>query len=741
MMDKAWAMLNRRTAVGLMSGGAAIAGATGASAAAKAVATAAAPPLDVKLDIDGYKPTDGFFDKVYIDIDEVRTDYVRHRFIHGGFKGTGTRFTIHLPEAQYYKGRFVQPLEGGTGGNEYSYGAPQEGAMMLGGLDMAVRLGCYLVQSNQGHVGTEKCPKGGDDVSIYGYRASAEVGRFARDLATQVYGTRPKKGYVFGGSGGGKRCISCIEGGPDIWDGGLPFMAGGQLDPKGGNSPVIATQIIFYTALLNVQRMLRTELKGVVDSVEPGGSGNPFETLNVDQREALADLYRCGFPRGAEFLLDPDNYTGQIFEWAWSADNIFKLDPDYFTDFWSKPGYGGHDTPHIFVDDIVDTTATVKRVVTAGDLAAAVAAGGPEARSSSVSMIRRMAKDTAVGVILEETPKGYMVGAGMAIATGEAAGRTLYCTSQAGDTYLGNALDVAGNVKFAGVKPGDKIRITNKPFLAYCHWYRHHVVGASIDFANEMVDGRPLFPQREKQMPATIFTGGWNTAKIQGKMLWYQHTHDTAVWAAPPFEYVSDARRIMGEKLTRERVKLRFTEHAHHIPAAYIPANGAPVPTTRLISYMSHIEQGLQDLIDWVEGGVEPAETHAEYREGKVVLPPTAAGRGGIQAVVNASANGGPRADVKVGQAVTLGVSAEVPPGMGTVVAVEWDFDGLGSYPFKQPEVDGKAKAVKLSTTHAFDKPGTYFPAVRVISHRQGVMDPKAARRIENLGRVRVVVT
>src|SRR5208337_467917 len=106
--------------------------------------------------------------------------------------------------------------------------------------------------------------------------------------------------------------------------------------------------------------------------------------------------YRCGYPRGAEFLIDPDNYTGQIFEWAWSAELIHAMDPTYFTDFWTRPGYAGYDTPQQFAGDIVDTTVTVRKVVTAGDLSAAVAAGGPEARSSSTLLVTRMPKDAAV---------------------------------------------------------------------------------------------------------------------------------------------------------------------------------------------------------------------------------------------------------------------------------------------------------------------------------------------------------
>ena len=510
--------------------------------------------LDVKLDIEGYKVTDTFFGTPYLDVDEMRDDYVRHRFIHGGFEGTGTRFSVHFPEADIYQGRFLQPLEGGTAGNEYAYGAPAPGTLSFpGGLDTAVRLGAYLVQSNQGHHGTEKCPKGKDDVTIYGHRASAEVGRFARYLAAQVYGERPRHGYVFGGSGGGKRSPTCLEQAPDVWSGCLPFMGGAQVDPENVEKPMIATQIIFYTALLNVQRMLGDKLKQVVDAVEPGGSGDPFAGLNVDQRQALADLYRCGFPRGAEFLVDPDNYTGQIYEWAWSAEEIHHIDPTYFTDFWTKPGYGGHDTPHLFEKDIINTEITVGKVITAGELAKLIKTGGPEGRSASAVSASRGKPENVVGIALSHRPDGYMVGAGLEFLDGAAKGRKLYCTVESGSLIMGGALGEAGNLRFNGVKAGDRIKITNRDFMAYCHWYRHHVVTDNNDFRNEMVDGEALYPQRDVQVPATVFTGGRNTAQFEGKMLWYQHTHDAAVWPATAFYYRNEVYQAMGEETARAR--------------------------------------------------------------------------------------------------------------------------------------------------------------------------------------------
>src|SRR3546814_9103533 len=116
----------------------------------------------------------------------------------------------------------------------------------------------------------------------------------------------------------------------------------------------------------------------------------------------------------------------------------------------------------------------------------------------------------------------------------------------------------------------------------------------------------------------------------------------------------------------------------------------------------------------------------------------TAAERGGIQPVVSVTAGGSARLEAKVGEMVELEVRTEVPPGAGTIIAVEWDFDGQGKYPFGH-EVSGKDSALTLSTSHEFDQPGTYFPTARVVSHREGDLDAKL-RRIENLASARVIV-
>jgi hypothetical protein len=93
---------------------------------------------------------------------------------------------------------------------------------------------------------------------------------------------------------------------------------------------------------------------------------------------------------------------------------------------------------------------------------------------------------------------------------------------------------------------------------------------------------------------------------------------------------------------------------------------------------------------------------------------------------------------VGVNQPVSFTALAEVPPNAGKVIAAEWDFEGIGSYPVAAP-LDIPQALVRFSTTHSYAKPGTYFPVLRVTSQRQG--DPATPfGRIQNIARVRVVV-
>jgi hypothetical protein len=185
----------------------------------------------------------------------------------------------------------------------------------------------------------------------------------------------------------------------------------------------------------------------------------------------------------------------------------------------------------------------------------------------------------------------------------------------------------------------------------------------------------------------------------------------------------------------------------HVNPSRYLmPTEGAQPkedhgPTdTQIVSYAGVLQQALRDMAAWVERGVAPPQaTSYEVRDTQIIVPAKAADRRGIQPVVALRANGGTRADVKVGEKVDLAAVIEVPPGAGGVVSAEWDYDGSGLYPDGEHFTDGSpTKAVKRIYT--FDKPGSYFVTLRAGAQRKDAIGTPFARAI-NLAKVRVVVS
>src|SRR3546814_4746414 len=83
----------------------------------------------------------------------------------------------------------------------------------------------------------------------------------------------------------------------------------------------------------------------------------------------------------------------------------------------------------------------------------------------------------------------------------------------------------------------------------------------------------------------------------------------------------------------------------------------------------------------------------------------------------------------------TLSAAAEVPAGQGTIVAVEWDFDGTGRFPVAEEGVDGTAESGSYERHHSYDKSGTEFEIVCVRAYRQGDTEKTDLRRTNKRGR------
>jgi PKD domain len=472
--------------------------------------------------------------------------------------------------------------------------------------------------------------------------------------------------------------------------------------------------------------------------MRPGGSGNPFAGLDTHQREELANLYRLGFPRGDEYMIGQP--MGQIWLWSSMADDLLVQDGDYFSSFWTKPGYIGFDAPQLLEKDRIDFEGTVSRVMTPADFLAEPEKWNTGEHKLLMTMVTLMGAtsgmDLPMAVEIKGVGDGYRLGTGVKILTGEASGRQLYCTAFAEDIFFCDGVAEANLQRFRGVAVGDKVHVDNKQFLAYCYYSRHHLMpDEQFDFLR--LDGNPIYPSHDVPVQSSLM-GVSYSGQYQGKLLWVHHTHDSSLWPPQGIIYRQAVEQAQG-KAGLDRFCLRWTENAEHVPPAFAPSDPRRATSTWLVNYQPIIEQSLADLASWVEDGVVPAATSFTYFDGKISLPPSAEERGGIQAVISVSVDGRSRAEIARGEPVTISAVAEVPPGAGTIIALEWDLDGSGAFAERDTSVDGTASAIQASITTSYSEPGTYYVTARVVSHREGDVEARS-RRLENVASARIVV-
>lgn len=307
--------VNRRT---FLKGSAFLGGALGIGAVAAAAPKARRQSANPQF-------SDPLFNQPYVDMDEWRDSPVRHRYVHGGFRGTEARFSCYFPPQEIYHGRFFQYITAVPISENASQGLTGED----NNIGFAIASGGYFVESNQGGSGASGSPGGTIDPTIAGYRVSAASAQYSRTLAGQMYGPHRTYGYVFGGSGGSYRTVSGFEN-TDVWDGAVPYIM---------PTPMAIPNV--YSVRLNALRLVGDKLRDVVDAVDPGGSDDIYVGLSDDQRQALSEATRLGFPPRSWF-----NYqTLGLGAFAVLNDLVVKNDPTYFDDFWRIPGYLGADPP------------------------------------------------------------------------------------------------------------------------------------------------------------------------------------------------------------------------------------------------------------------------------------------------------------------------------------------------------------------------------------------------------------
>jgi hypothetical protein len=658
------------------------------------------------------------YDKPYVDVDEWRDDPVRHRYVHGGFENTELRFSMYFPPEEQYDGRFFQPIMA-VSGSEHIYGQQLMGRTG-GGIDFAIDSGAYMVESNLGRL----TPYPGDDSTVTGFRASAAAAEYSRILAAEMYGEHRPYGYCFGGSGGGFKTMSCVEN-TDVWDGGVPFIIG---------SPMSLPNVFSIQA--HAMRILWDKFPQIVDAIDPGGSGDMYAGLTTEERDALVEVTRMGFPPRSWFDVAriANGYTGV---WSVLADAMVQYDPEYFDDFWTVPGYLGVNPPPSLEAARIQHKTTVVEPILAAD-AERLSIG---AVTNTIFRTEAMA-DVPVALRVESLPEGSLMGAMLSVKSGKGAGHNFWIISARDDIVVTGV----GESQYDGLRaiaPGDEVVIDNSNYLAFQTYHRHQVHPRSRVWDQYCHLGKPVYPQRPNLIGsrwALNGAGSVQSGRFSGKVIVVACLMDEAAYPWQAAYYDELVHEVQGDA-AHDRFRLWYVDNAMHTGPMVMPGDPRPVRTTRIVSYGGVLEQALRDLSAWVERGtVPPASTSYEVVEGQVFVPADAAQRKGVQPTVELRVEGGARADVAVGEEVSFVGFVEAPPGAGNVVVAEWDFDGSGEYAEHETRLDGSASRVNVFARHTFNEPGTYFPALRAMTQRRGEL-VKPHARIQNLARVRVVVS
>lgn len=674
---------------------------------------AAAPALDPA----GFAIPDTLFAEPYIDRSEWRDGPVRHFYVHGGFKGTDTRFSFYFPPAEAYDGRFFQHATPVPDSENLAQEVPAGAFNKVG---FAAASGAYFVETNGGgSIDLTRGAKAMPDPTITAFRANAAAAQLSRHIAEQFYqtGERPY-GYLYGGSGGAFRTIGSLESTKGVWDGAVPYVNGSTMAIPN-----------MFTVRMQALRVLRGKFPQIVDALEPGGSGDPYAGLTPYEAQVLREVEAMGFPMASWFGWK----TMGLHGFAALYGGVSQADPSYFETFWTTPGYLGHDRPELFEGERMRFDSKVVGIVTAAEavrlgIPVEGAAGTPRGEVDTAFLTAGGAGERIVGIRLAEAPPPqYFLGGELVMNSGTLAGKRVMADHIVGDVVM---LGVTRPDQVAQIAVGDAVRVDNSNFLAIESYHRHQTPKQGFPVWDQFRDstGKPIYPQRPMILGPLFVRSTAGTqleGKFEGKMILAASLWDREAMPWQADWYLQRAVANSGP----ESIRLYYTEHALHGDGM---ENEDP---SRIVPYNGPLQQSLRLLADWVENGVEPpASTRYEIAKGQVKVPGDAQARLGIQPTVLLTADGGVRAEIAKGSAVKLSGEARTPPGGGQIVELAWDFEGTGNFVRASGDKDGAVSAV-----HRFDNPGTYFVGLRVTAQRPEYLGTPYGKLV-NLARARVVV-
>ena len=413
-------------------------------------------------------------------------------------------------------------------------------------------------------------------------------------------------------------------------------------------------------------------------------------------------------------------------------------DAGYFEDFWTEPGYLGHDDHPSLSADVVEHRCEIAELLFEDDLAGLGQAvgrqpGQPRGGVDTAWLGADERSSVPVAVRLPGEVPDVPLGAELVVETGLAAGQRLGLLSVVDGIAV---LGPADHAHLRELRPGDGVTVDNRGYLAAQTYHRHQVPGPEYPVWDQFrqPDGTPTYPQRSLLLGplfAKAAAGTVQQGSFTGKMIVVACLLDREAFPWQADWYHQRVREHHGAETDR-CFRLWYVDNAVH-------GDGASYDDPRrTVSYLGVLHQALRDVSAWVERDEPPPpSTRYDVVDGQVAVPAGAPERLGIQPVVNLTVEGSDRADVGVGEEIVLRAHAVVPAGTGRIVSVEWDLDGSGSYGERADL--SSAEEVTVECRARFDRSGTHFPAVRVASERNGHTSSPFAR-IRNIARVRVEV-
>ncbi|CVL11604.1 uncharacterized protein FPRN_13969 [Fusarium proliferatum] len=644
---------------------------------------------DPCMQVDGvWQITEDCIDPLYsrpvIDSDTHETLPIPHLRVSGHFEGTIVDFNIYLPK-NGWKGRFFQlvyPLQNSTASDrEIGFGAESGG---------------YTVRAS----------------GLPTYRGDAATAKFSMLIAREYYKPKANKihGYIYGGSGGSLVTVGAMENTIGIWSGAVTLV---QAVPVSINN---------WSVRALAGLVLQNKSAEIEEALRPGGSGEVYSSLSATEKEVFEEATALGVPIKGWERFHETGASESLWESMRSVSGsaMMRMDPTYLEDFWNKPGYLGTERSklgNMFRKEMLDY-------------------------ETLITSIKYDANNVPVELNLDRTPKSART-YWLDITILSIDGKTLGKIAGRGHDNSNDKI-VALHPKndpaiLSLLQQGTQVHISNRMFLAMHALHRYSVPKRAGFYGYDYLrdyQGTPLYPQRlvlvAEQIARSASGGATFTGKFNGKMIAMDNLMDVDALPWHADWYKNQVKKAYGDEFDN-KFRLHYTENADHQMGPVVDSK-----SSRIVDFTGMYEQHLRDLSVWCETGTYPSSsTNYTISNSQVRLPAMALERKGIQPVVSLSVNGSKQVEVKTGTTVTFRVHAEVPPGVGRITSLQYDFEGTANFVKKSFREVRQSAGTMVSYTYY--RQGTFFPAVRAASQKKGNIDSPYGLAL-NLGRMKVVV-